>query len=90
MSICGFWLSGRPISPADLANLMNEAAILAARKGQRVVTMAECEEAIDRVLMGPEHRKRVLSDKDKLVLLITRLVMHYWPITCPMQTLSTK
>ncbi|MGE5553134.1 MAG: ATP-dependent zinc metalloprotease FtsH [Betaproteobacteria bacterium] len=52
---------------ADLENLMNEAAILAARRLKRKITMEECNEAIDRVMMGPEHRKRVMSEKDKLV-----------------------
>ncbi|MDI6870875.1 MAG: ATP-dependent zinc metalloprotease FtsH [Bacillota bacterium] len=52
---------------ADLENLMNEAAILAARRLKRKITMEECNEAIDRVMMGPEHRKRVMSEKDKMV-----------------------
>ncbi|NLY56578.1 MAG: ATP-dependent metallopeptidase FtsH/Yme1/Tma family protein [Firmicutes bacterium] len=52
---------------ADLENLMNEAAILAARKNKKRITMQECEEAIDRVLMGPERKKRVISDRDKEV-----------------------
>src|SRR5690625_2697084 len=43
-------------SGADLENLMNEAAILAARRNKRVIMMDECEEAIDRVLMGPERK----------------------------------
>lgn len=54
-------------SGADLANLMNEAAILAARRSKRTITMDECEEAIDRVLMGPERKSRVLSEQDKEV-----------------------
>ena len=54
-------------SGADLENLMNEAAILAARRGKRVITMDECEEAIDRVLMGPERKRRVITEKDKEV-----------------------
>lgn len=54
-------------SGADLANLMNEAAILAARRGKKIITMEECEEAIDRVLMGPERKRRVLTDRDKEV-----------------------
>lgn len=52
---------------ADLENLMNEAAILAARRTKRKITMEECNEAIDRVMMGPEHKRRVMSEKDKLV-----------------------
>jgi len=54
-------------SGADLANLMNEAAILAARRGKKVITMEDCEEAIDRVLMGPERKRRVITEKDKEV-----------------------
>src|SRR5690606_23955114 len=54
-------------SGADLENLMNEAAILAARRGKRVITMEECEEAIDRVLMGPERRRRLITERDKEV-----------------------
>lgn len=52
-------------SGAELANVMNESAILAARRGKRVITMEECEEAIDRVLMGPERRSRVITEKDR-------------------------
>lgn len=52
---------------ADLENLMNEAAILAVRRGKKRITMEECEEAIDRVMMGPERRRRVISEKEKEV-----------------------
>lgn len=54
-------------SGADLENLMNEAAILAARRNKRKITMAECEEAIDRVVMGPERRRKAMSLKEKKV-----------------------
>jgi cell division protease FtsH len=54
-------------SGADLENLMNEAAILAARRNRRVVTMAELEEAIDRIVMGPERKRRRIIDRDKEV-----------------------
>jgi cell division protease FtsH len=50
---------------ADLENMMNEAAILAARKGQKQIGMDELEEAITRVIAGPEKKSRVLTDKDK-------------------------
>jgi cell division protease FtsH len=53
---------------ADLANLMNEAALLAARHGNKRISMAELEEAIDRVIGGPERRTRVMSDQEKLVI----------------------
>lgn len=52
-------------SGADLANLMNEAALLAARRGKDKITMKELEEAIDKVIAGPERKSRVLSDKEK-------------------------
>lgn len=52
-------------SGADLANLINEAALLAARKGQDSVTMKDMEEAKDKVLMGVERRSMIISDEDK-------------------------
>jgi cell division protease FtsH len=50
---------------ADLANIVNEAALLAARKGKDAVEMGDFEEAIDRVVAGLEKRSRVLSDKER-------------------------
>ncbi|NLX71233.1 MAG: ATP-dependent zinc metalloprotease FtsH [Clostridiales bacterium] len=50
---------------ADLENMMNEAAILAARKGNKQIGMDELEEAITRVIAGPEKKSRVLTEKDK-------------------------
>ena len=50
---------------ADLENVLNEAAILAARADKKQVTMEEVEEAIDRVLAGPEKKSRVISDKER-------------------------
>ncbi|MBT6117291.1 MAG: ATP-dependent metallopeptidase FtsH/Yme1/Tma family protein [Rhodospirillaceae bacterium] len=52
-------------SGADLANLVNEAALLAARKNKRMVTMAEMEEAKDKVMMGAERRSMVMSEEEK-------------------------
>ncbi len=52
-------------SGADLANLVNEAALMAARIGRRVVTMAEFESAKDKVMMGAERRSMVMTDEDK-------------------------
>ena len=52
-------------SGADLENLMNEAALLAVRRKHRFVTMADCEEAILKVEMGPEKKSRKMSDKAK-------------------------
>ena len=50
---------------ADLANLINEAALLAARRGKSEITLEELEEAIDRVIAGPERRSRIMSDEEK-------------------------
>lgn len=50
---------------ADLSNLVNEAALLTARKDKKVINMPEMEEAAERVIMGPERRSRVISDKEK-------------------------
>ena len=52
-------------SGADLANLVNEAALLAARKGKRVVTMEDFEESKDKVMMGAERRSMVMSEDEK-------------------------
>lgn len=74
-------IKGKPISPevelgviarrtpgftgADLSNLVNEAALMAARKNKNKIDMQEMEEAAERVIMGPERRSRVISDKEK-------------------------
>ncbi|MDO8716271.1 MAG: ATP-dependent zinc metalloprotease FtsH, partial [Dehalococcoidales bacterium] len=50
---------------ADLANLMNEAAILAARRNKKYIEMIEIEDSIDRVIVGPERKSRKISPKDK-------------------------
>jgi cell division protease FtsH len=55
-------------SGADLANLMNEAAILAARRNRKSISMAEFEEAVDRVIAGPERKSRVISPKEKEII----------------------
>ena len=50
---------------ADLSNLLNEAALLAARLNKKVITMAEVEEASEKVSMGPERRSHIVSEKDR-------------------------
>ena len=50
---------------ADIANMLNEAAILAARAGRKIVTMADIEEASEKVAYGPAKKSKVLSDKEK-------------------------
>ncbi len=52
-------------SGADLANLVNEAALMAARRGKRVVTMADLEASKDKVMMGAERRSMVMSEEEK-------------------------
>lgn len=52
-------------SGADLANLINEAAILAARRNHKDIKLEDLEEAADRVMLGPERRSRVISPKEK-------------------------
>jgi len=52
---------------ADLSNLVNEAALLAARNGKREVTQTELEEGIMRVIAGPEKKTRVMSEKERLI-----------------------
>ena len=52
-------------SGADLENLVNEAAILAARRSKKSIGMGEMQEAMERVVMGPERRSRVISPEEK-------------------------
>ncbi|MGH9285098.1 MAG: ATP-dependent zinc metalloprotease FtsH, partial [Acidimicrobiales bacterium] len=77
---------------ADLANLMNEAALLAARRGGTTVGMRCMEEAIDRVIAGPERRTRVMSDKEKRVIAYHEgghaLVGHVLPHADPIHKVS--
>ncbi|MDR1434155.1 ATP-dependent zinc metalloprotease FtsH [Candidatus Endomicrobiellum devescovinae] len=53
---------------ADLANLINEAALLAARNNQKAVNMKNMEEAIDRILAGPQRKSRMMSEKEKKII----------------------
>jgi len=55
-------------SGADLANLVNEGAILAARRNKKVITMPDFEEALERIVAGPERKSRIISDSEKLVI----------------------
>jgi cell division protease FtsH len=54
-------------SGADLSNVLNEAALLTARGNKKVITAAELDEAIDRVIAGPQRRTRLMSEKEKLI-----------------------
>ena len=79
-------------SGADLANLINEAAILAARANQKVIGMDELEEAIARVIAGPERKSRRISDKEKEIIAYHEvghaLVMKALPHTDPVHKVS--
>ncbi len=55
-------------SGADLANLVNEAAILAARRNKKVITTTEFGEALERVVAGPERKSRIISDAEKAII----------------------
>ena len=77
---------------ADLANMLNEAALLAARKGTEKVSMIQMEDAIDRVIGGPERKTRVMSDKEKRVIAYHEgghtLVGHVLPNADPIHKVS--
>jgi cell division protease FtsH len=77
---------------ADLANLVNEAALLAARHGRKTIDMAELEEGIMRVLAGPEKKSRLLSDAERRITAYHEmghaLVAHYLPHTDPVHKIS--
>jgi cell division protease FtsH len=77
---------------ADLANVLNEAALLTARAGRKLVDMATLEEAIDRVMAGPQRRTRLMSDKEKKVTAYHEaghaLVAHALPNTDPVHKIT--
>jgi cell division protease FtsH len=79
-------------SGADLANLVNEAAILTARRNKKKVTMAEFEEAVDRVIAGPERKSRVISPKEKETIAYHEaghaLVSHILPNADPVYKIT--
>ncbi|HUZ89046.1 MAG TPA: ATP-dependent zinc metalloprotease FtsH [Candidatus Acidoferrales bacterium] len=79
-------------SGADLANLINEAAILAARANAKVIGMVELEEAIARVIAGPERKSRRISEKEKVVIAYHEvghaLVMRSLPLCDPVHKIS--
>jgi cell division protease FtsH len=77
---------------ADLSNLVNEAALLAARNGKREITQIELEEGIMRVIAGPEKKTRVMSDKERLITAYHEMghaiVGHYLPNSDPIHKIS--
>jgi cell division protease FtsH len=107
-SILRIHAKGKPIEPdidlqllasqtpgftgADLANLMNEAALLAARRDKKTIGMAELEEAIMRIIAGPEKKSRILSERERFITAYHEsghaLVAHYLPYLNPVQKIS--
>jgi cell division protease FtsH len=101
-------IKGKPIDPdidievlarrtpgftgADLANLVNEAALLSARHGRKQIEMDELEEAIDRVIAGPERKTRLISEEEKRIIAYHEsghaLVGHLLPNTDPIHKIS--
>ncbi len=79
-------------SGADLANLLNEAAILAARRNKRSIGMSELEEAIDRVVAGPARKSRIISEREKAITAYHEvghaLVARMLPNTDPVHKVS--
>jgi cell division protease FtsH len=77
---------------ADLSNLVNEAALLAARNGKREITQIELEEGIMRVIAGPEKKTRVMSDKERRITAYHEmghaLVGHFLPNADPIHKIS--
>ena len=77
---------------ADLSNVINESALLAARWGKKAISMKEVEEAIDRVMAGPERKTRVMSEREKRVIAYHEgghaLVAHILPNTDPVHKIS--
>src|SRR6201985_2534444 len=77
---------------ADLSNLVNEGALLAARNGKREITQVELEEGIMRVIAGPEKKTRVMSDKERKITAYHEMghaiVGHYLPNSDPVHKIS--
>ena len=77
---------------ADLANLVNEAALLAARNGKREITQDELEEGIMRVIAGPEKKTRVMSNKERRITAYHEMghaiVGHFLPNSDPIHKIS--
>jgi len=79
-------------SGADLANLMNEAAILTARRNKKEITMSELTESIEKVLLGPERKSHILSEKEREITAYHEaghaLVAHLMPDADPIHKIS--
>ncbi len=79
-------------SGADLANIINEAAILTARRDKKLITMEELFESIERVMMGPERKSRVITEREKQITAYHEaghaIVSHFLPHTDPVQKVT--
>ncbi len=77
---------------ADLANVLNEAALLSARRNKKKIAMDECEDAIERVIAGPEKKSKIMSAKEKELTAYHEaghaLVGHYLPTVDPIHKVS--
>ncbi len=77
---------------ADLANVLNEAALLAARRGKKKIFMEDCEDAIERVIAGPEKKSKIMSQKEKDLTAYHEaghaLVGHYLTTVDPIHKIS--
>jgi cell division protease FtsH len=107
-AILNVHVKGKPLSPdvdltvlarstpgfvgADLENLVNEAAILAARRNKKVITQPEMEEAIERVIAGPERKSRLISKEEKRIIAYHEaghaVVMNALPEADPVRKVS--
>ncbi|OGJ46231.1 hypothetical protein A2272_01640 [Candidatus Peregrinibacteria bacterium RIFOXYA12_FULL_33_12] len=79
-------------SGADLENIMNEAAILAAKKGEKKIDQLDIEKSVEKVMMGPERKSKILSEKEKKITAYHEvghaLVAHNIPECDPVQKIS--
>jgi len=77
---------------ADLANVLNEAALLAARRNKKKIFMEDCEDAIERVIAGPERKSKIMSAKEKELTAYHEaghaLVGHFLPTVNPIHKIS--
>ncbi|MBI4092770.1 MAG: ATP-dependent zinc metalloprotease FtsH [Candidatus Kerfeldbacteria bacterium] len=77
---------------ADLANLLNEAAILAARENKKIINLQDCMSAIEKVMLGPERKSYVLSEREKKITAYHEaghaLVAHELPAADPVHKIS--
>jgi cell division protease FtsH len=77
---------------ADIANLVNEAAIVAARKNKKTISMRDFEEATERVVLGPERKSRIISQEERRIIAYHEaghaLVFHYLPKCDPVRKVT--